>query len=302
MPFPWLAIGAGALSSAIGGAIGIGAKGIEQNMDFKQQQKLMELQASKNKELADFNFQKQMEMWEKTNYSAQKEQLKKAGLNPGLMYGMSGGGGATTNAAQAQGVSGGANSGSGNIMAMALGTQKMYQEAKLLEAQVKNIEADTKNKESQNPNIEADTDIKVLQAEGQVFENMIKKYTGLESSQQYKIKQEWRSVESKTYGDELGARQAVATNIYELWAEGKLKEKSYEEIEQLLQANAKTRDERRRIEQEIDNLKAILKGVNLDNVMKEMDVELQKKTGLGKDSPALIKAGARFILKILGLD
>ena len=34
-------------------------------------------------------------MWKDTNYSAQMEELKKAGLNPGLLYGMSGGGATT---------------------------------------------------------------------------------------------------------------------------------------------------------------------------------------------------------------
>ena len=36
-------------------------------------------------------------MWEATGYGAQKDQMKKAGLNPGLLYGMSGGGGQTAN-------------------------------------------------------------------------------------------------------------------------------------------------------------------------------------------------------------
>ena len=38
----------------------------------------------------------QMDMWNKTNYGAQLEHMKSAGLNPALMYGMGGGGGATT--------------------------------------------------------------------------------------------------------------------------------------------------------------------------------------------------------------
>ena len=81
------------------------------------------------------------EMWEKTNYSAQKEQMKKAGLNPALMYGMSGGGGVTTgpSSATADGQPGGTNIGMG-IQAMA--------QLELLKAQKENIEADTKEKKA----------------------------------------------------------------------------------------------------------------------------------------------------------
>ena len=38
-----------------------------------------------------------MKTWKQTNYGAQVEEMKKAGLSAGLMYGMSGAGGATTN-------------------------------------------------------------------------------------------------------------------------------------------------------------------------------------------------------------
>ena len=37
-----------------------------------------------------------LDMWNKTNYEAQMAHLKNAGLNPGLIYGMKGGGGVTT--------------------------------------------------------------------------------------------------------------------------------------------------------------------------------------------------------------
>ena len=40
----------------------------------------------------------QMQMWKDTNYAAQVEEMKKAGLSIGLMYGKGGAGGATTGA------------------------------------------------------------------------------------------------------------------------------------------------------------------------------------------------------------
>lgn len=82
---------------AAGGVLGLALGGIENKRQFKQAKKMTRLQLDAQKELTNFNFGKQMEMWELTNYGAQMEQLKKAGLNPALLYGMSGGGGATTN-------------------------------------------------------------------------------------------------------------------------------------------------------------------------------------------------------------
>ena len=86
-----------------------------------------------------------MKMWEDTNYSAQLAQMKKAGLNVGLMYGMGGGGG-TTASIQAGNVSGGNSaSGSGEI---GMGIQMGMQMA-LLKAQKENIEADTQLKQKE---------------------------------------------------------------------------------------------------------------------------------------------------------
>ena len=53
------------------------------------------------------SYAKQMEMWENTNYPAQVEQIKKAGLNPAMLYGQSGGGATVTG-------SGGASVGGGS--------------------------------------------------------------------------------------------------------------------------------------------------------------------------------------------
>jgi len=66
------------------------------NRQLQQQTELQNLQIRGQKELTDYNMQKQLEMWKNTSYGAQMEQLKKAGLNPALIYGMGGGGGQTT--------------------------------------------------------------------------------------------------------------------------------------------------------------------------------------------------------------
>src|SRR5690606_27641351 len=45
------------------------------------------------RQMADYQQALEMKTWEQTNYAAQMEQLKKAGLNPALIYGMGGAGG-----------------------------------------------------------------------------------------------------------------------------------------------------------------------------------------------------------------
>lgn len=134
-----LEIGAGALA---GKALGIGS-GARQ---IKQQQKLQDQQIKGNKEMADYNQQKQMEMWRDTNYTAQREQMMKAGLNPGLMYGMSGGGGTTTGSGSGGSVQGA--TADGEVARTGMGLQMASQLA-LLNAQKENIEADTANKKAQ---------------------------------------------------------------------------------------------------------------------------------------------------------
>ena len=47
--------------------------------------------------MADYNYMLQNQMWHDTNYSAQMQELEKADLSPGLIYGGSGAGASITN-------------------------------------------------------------------------------------------------------------------------------------------------------------------------------------------------------------
>lgn len=99
---------------------------------IKQQRKLQELQLQGNKQMLDWQKQKELEMWEATGYGAQMRQLKEAGLNPGLLYGMGGGGGQTVGGGA--GSVGGANApmGGGEIMAgMGMGLQASMMQAQI---------------------------------------------------------------------------------------------------------------------------------------------------------------------------
>ena len=82
-------------------------------------------------------------MWLKTGPTGQKEQLKKAGLNPALMYGMGGGTGGQTvspNANVAGGTAAGATGEIQQMMGLMLQNKMTQSQIKVNEAQSSNPE------------------------------------------------------------------------------------------------------------------------------------------------------------------
>lgn len=160
-------IAEGAAGGVIGTGLGLLLEGHNDRRQQRQQKALTEIQSNANKQLASHNYDLQMKMWEETNYKAQMEQLEKAGLNPGLIYGMSGGGGATTNAAQAGAVSGGTAQGnSGEAMGMMMNRMQL----EMMQAQKENIQADTENKQADTlnkPKVGAQIDQSISSAKSQ---------------------------------------------------------------------------------------------------------------------------------------
>lgn len=118
---------------------------------LEDQQKFTDMQSDANKGQAQFTSDLQYEMWNKTNYEAQMEHIKNAGLNPALLYGKGGGGGATTGNAAAAGVSGGQASSSAATEA-----NKIAQTLQI--AQLGNIAAQTEKTKAETENIKAGTE------------------------------------------------------------------------------------------------------------------------------------------------
>lgn len=150
-------LGIGAAGQAASGLVdaGMGLL-LEKHNDkrqIKQQQKLQDMQLAGQKAMGIFNKEQAMQMWHDTNYAAQIAEMEKAGVNPGLLYGMSGGGGTT--ASTAPGNISGASAPTGKPISADTG---MGMQLQLMKAQKENIEADTRNKE-------ADTANKPLQGE-----------------------------------------------------------------------------------------------------------------------------------------
>ena len=146
--------------SAAGAIMGMGLGAINDQRQLKQQQKLGQQQLELNKAQMAYGKELDYQMWLKTNYSAQKEQMEKAGLNPGLLYGMGGSGGATTGGSGGSVNTPSAPMGGGEAMGMMmmkaqLDLMKAQTEATQAQANKSNVEAnklggvDTKLSETQ---------------------------------------------------------------------------------------------------------------------------------------------------------
>ena len=132
--------------------VGIAQAGFNMMSADKQkrnQAELMGIQQQNQQQLNRQGHQLQMDMWNKTNYQAQLKHMKKAGLNPALMYGMGGGGGTTAGSQGGGSASGG--------QAVQMHPMDMANIA-LLKAQTDNIKADTELKGSQKGVNEAQTE------------------------------------------------------------------------------------------------------------------------------------------------
>ena len=133
-------------ASATDAILGLALQGQQDRRQLRQQEKLQQLEMAGQRQMTDYNMMKQMEMWRNTNYTAQMEQLRKAGLNPGLIYGMGGGGGQTTNI-EAGKVTGANAPTGGNEIASMIG---MGLTRELQKAQIENIKAQTEKTRTEN--------------------------------------------------------------------------------------------------------------------------------------------------------
>lgn len=147
-------LGAQVGSAAIGQGMGMLDEALFGNRrrrkQLEQQQKLTDINVAAQEGLMDKAQEQQLEMWDATNYAAQMEQLRKAGLNPALIYAGGGGQGTT-------GTIGGGGVGAGTAsteaeqkqaeaaqQGMGLQMAKLAAEVKVMEAQAKKLEADAK--------------------------------------------------------------------------------------------------------------------------------------------------------------
>lgn len=127
------------IEAAINTGLGLLLEGHNDRRQLRQQEKLQDLQIEGNKELQKYGQELALDTWRKTNYDAQVEELKKAGLSTGLMYGGGGQGGTTS------GGNGGAVSGANAPVGgqEILGLQLMGAQRDLIKAQTEKTNAET---------------------------------------------------------------------------------------------------------------------------------------------------------------
>lgn len=271
-------------------AIGAGAGVVNGILDLAFGKQKMKQQLKGQKQALAQSNEAQLDLWNKTNYGAQMEHLKAAGLNPGLLYGMGGAGGATT------GSGGGMPSNQSNAGLDIMGAAQMQlirAQAEKLEAETEEIRGDTYKPGEKSANLNADTENKIL-------EKVIRDFTGKEMGEQWKIKQGWRSVESETYGSNLEAQQATAKTLYDNWVNGNLQKMTDEQVEQLIVGNAKSRAERKNLEAGYDLILENIKGKKIENLISDLERRLQEQTGIDKNSPYFIKILGRLIVQLMG--
>ncbi|AXH75663.1 MAG: DNA pilot protein [Microviridae sp.] len=266
MPFDLGGIGMQAASTAINTGFGLLLEGHNDRRQIKQQQKLQDMQIAGNKQMIDYNKEKELQMWKDTNYKAQVDELTKAGLNPALLYGKGGGGGTTVGSA-GMGVSGGnAPQGGREIMdAMGMGIQMQ-----LLKAQKENIEADTELKRVDAVKKEGiDTEL----AKGQV-ESL---QAGVNSERTKKAILDWEekikaidyNIANQTSGERMGAVVAMAGSAAE----------AYEIIQRDNEIGEETRQAK------IEQLKAESVGAAIKNTLAGAQISLTQAqiTKIGSD-------------------
>lgn len=185
----------GGVGSIVSGGLGLlGGLFKKNNNRFKEQQKLMQqaweyekegmgLQYNYGQQAADAEYKRNLQMWKDTNFGAQRDEMEKAGLSVGLMYGNGGGSAAST----AGGTATQPSAPKTNPVEVALQQESMGLQLKQIEAQnrLANAEA-TKTIAEANKIAGVDTKGQELQNKWQEIENRIQ--TSRESIEQSNMK------------------------------------------------------------------------------------------------------------------
>lgn len=268
--FPLLAAAIPAAVGAVGSIVGSKQKN-------KQQKQQQAIQMQHDKDMAEIGHQNQIDLANKTydltNAKAQKKTLEEAGLNPALMYGGGGGGGTS--------VSTGAGASASNVQQETAepftGMGIQLQQAALMAAQTKNIEADTANKEVDTAKKAGiDTDNAKADLIAKTFTNELNRTIGVDAMLDKFISEK-----------DISKTEAEKRNHdYNAWKAGAFGGKESDSLDTPLakQYNA----EMQKSIQELQNAKTDGDVKKAEAVIKQFQAELAKD-GIAPDSDAVTK-------------
>jgi len=287
-------VAGGAMGMALGGFNAL-AQGVADEQAMKdqyfQQLKLNNMSQIFNKDMYNYQMNKQFEMWENTNYSAQVEQLKKAGLNPALLYGKGGGMGATTGSASAGNMQSHAGSDT-DRMGITLQRVSQGMNMALLASQKANIDADTRLKnteatkkegvdtqlvETEIANVLADTNNKWAQNTGIQLDNTFKEIQNYiaGNTKDLTISKIINDVEySKELVDQIKRNNYISENTKEIAIA-----KAYQEFDKIavdiIYTQQQTQESKERIAQKWNELKLGWANLEWDKVIEQGQLEVQ---------------------------
>lgn len=166
----------------VGAGLGLLLQKHNDKRQIEQQGKLGQQQLGLDIQKMGAQKQMDLQMWKDTSYSAQKEQMEKAGINPALMYGQGGGGGTTIGNSGGSVNSGGAPQGGGEI----LGLMMQKAQLDLINAQTEATKADANLKNTDaayKGGVQTDLGKKQVESLTQGIENQkaVKALTDIES-------------------------------------------------------------------------------------------------------------------------
>lgn len=150
------------LGSGIGAALGM----IQGNQQQENSKELMGLQHKYNEISADLAQNRQKDMWNYTNYENQLKHMMNAGLSPGLMYGLNGGGGTSAGSGAQASVSGAQGSKPDMVQGGAMGLQlgAIQSQIELNQSAAEKNAADAAEAKSRIPGHEREAELKESQA------------------------------------------------------------------------------------------------------------------------------------------
>lgn len=137
--------GAQAAGGLISEGMGLLTQPLKNKQQLKQARRMQDLSLEGEATRLQRNKQYALDLWEATGYGAQVDQMKRAGINPALLYGMSGGGGQTANVPTGATTAGNAETAKGSHGSEGMGL--MIGQMGLMKAQERNLNADSLNKE-----------------------------------------------------------------------------------------------------------------------------------------------------------